>query len=341
MKSFLSRGPRCFVSPKAIAFLTILASVSDLTLQAADGVKLSDLQRAQKATQVTSGQIVGIGVYRATMQRNKQAANYVAKIIARYDATNYLVDLQYQQTPGQIRRQVFLCDGSIVLSASFSPAHHPLGAEGYVSPRPIWGPPSLNFPLDVRRLGNQAVDFETVLKRVPPEKISVVHKNGPEWEGKYSIGNNFDVTFTVSELAGLNPIRLIGGKPDRSVHSEYTVAWRKVSDLWVVEHFTEKRLVGHPHAASFDLHFDSLQLETVPRPELFTIGALGLPLGARILDHRPGIDRDVRIRYYDGAGSANSGKVLPLIEQLEELPTRKMHFAQPQPLGTQELKPAG
>ncbi|HUE18055.1 MAG TPA: carboxypeptidase-like regulatory domain-containing protein [Planctomycetaceae bacterium] len=341
MARSLSPGPRCFVSRTRTVFLTILASVSALTLHAADSVKLSDLQQAQKATEVTSGQIVGIGVYRATMQRKKQAANYVAKIIARYNASNYLVDLQYQQSPDQHRRQVFLCDGSIVLQATFSPGIHPLGAEGEVFPRPVRGWPSLTFPLDVRRLGNQAVNFETVLKRVPAEKISLVHKNGPEWEGKYSIGKTFDVTFTVSELAGLNPTRLIAGNPDRTVYSEYTLGWKKVSDRWVVEHFTEKRLVGNPHAASFDLHFDSLKLETVPRPELFTISALGLPLGARILDHRPGIDRDFRIRYYDGAGSASPEKALPLTEQLEELPTRKIDFTQPQPLGTAPLAAEG
>jgi hypothetical protein len=323
MNRSLSPGPSRFVPHTGTIFLGILYLVSAFNLQAAERVTVAALQRAQKATEVTSGQIVGIGVYRATMQRNHQEANYVAKIIARYNASNYLVDLQFQQTPGQLKREVFVFDGSIVLCAKFSSGIHPLGAEAHVSPRPIWGWADLTFPLDVRRLGNQAVDFETVLKRVPAEKVSFVHKNGPEWEGKYSIDRNCEVTFTVSDSVGLNPTRLIAGNHDRTVYAEYTVAWKKVSERWVVEHFTERQPVGRPNTKSFDLHFDSLKLETVPRPELFTISALGLPLGARILDHRPGIGRESRIHYYNGAGSSNPDKAQSLLRQLEDLPTRK------------------
>jgi hypothetical protein len=272
-------------------------------------------------------------VYRATRQRNKKAANYVAKIIARYSESNYLVDLQYQQSPGQLKRQVFLCDDAILLQATFSSAIHPLGAEGYASPRPVWGPISSSFRLDVRKLGNRAVDFEGVLKSVPAETISFVHKNGPEWEGKYSIGRDSEYSFTVSEAVGCNVISTVARSPKAKEIDEWTVGWIKISDRWIVEHFTEKRTNDSQVTESLDLHYDSLKLETVPRPELFTIGALGLPLGARILDRRLDIGREFRIRYYDGEIPSNPAKVQPLTKQLEELPTRKQHFGQPQPLG--------
>ena len=53
------------------------------------------------------------------------------------------------------------------------------------------------------------------------------------------------------------------------------------------------------------------------------MGAVGLPLGSRIFDRRQGIPRESRIRYDKGATSTDPAKTLTLIEELEELPTRK------------------
>lgn len=292
-----------------VRVIAVLLGVSTpSTSFAADVVTMATLRDAQDAAAPTATVLFASGSLLSTspqrfvvlnpLARTRTESNYEqttdCKVTAWWTEERYRVelkgsiDLKGSSSRKRDLREIELFDGSTLISAQFSEGIHPTGAEAHVLPNGKFGPPlSLTaFPFDVRRLGEQAMDFEQVAKVVPDSSITLTSKGNGRWEGRYLLGQGSTILFVADRAAGLNVTSVEGRRRSGELTCKWDLAWRKIGDQWHDVEMTETRFKDKRIQSQHKLRWDKLEPGAKPPADVFSLASLKLPPGSRFLDHR-------------------------------------------------------
>jgi hypothetical protein len=242
------------------------------------------------------------------------------------DKGKYHIRLDYEQPmePLGIDRQVIVTDGSAIFHARFSKRTNPTGAEADILPASATLH-TVGLGFNPARLEREHVDIDRLIENVGAEGINWEELPGRGFQGRYELkgGKTFG-TFDVLDKFAYNIATrstYVAGR-EQAV-DKYDATWNKADGVWFVESLTnEMTVLPDGFQRYWRIHYQTFQVNIDVDPKLFTVDALEMPDGSRILDHRPGAKQ--RSYIYVRTQETNQAKLDNLLEQAERLPDMRI-----------------
>jgi hypothetical protein len=256
-----------------------------------------------------------------------------AKVTIHFDRPRYNVDLDYQTSHQRSKRRVIVYDTTAIMTSHFSDAISKTGCQAEVFAARKAGPgiavkPTVaGFPWDISQSAATVVN---------PIKVFLSH---PDYRQKLSRNDAGDIILHLDEkgstidtvfakLYGLNPTSMtvqVDGRPEPT--QVRSAKWKFTDGLWHVSALTSIFVPANLNealATRSELELTDFEINPEVDPEHFTIGALDLPGGTRILDHRPDIDDERRVLYNPLQDKELSSHLDRIADQLKQLPSRSI-----------------
>ena len=219
-------------------------------------------------------------------------------------------------TPRDSKR-IIVRDGSDTFVSRFSTHLVKVGAVGTIYPDASLAAAS----------GTIAHSIKEVVRGVFPlggiEKYDVRIEKLPNghYAGAYVVPPQNRMTFEVAPEKGYNAVSctVFGGPQGEQNGQKFFADWTKQDGRWFANHFVEELHVAGKLRRRNEIELVEFKPNVPVSPKLFTLSALELPDGARILDHR----RAGKIPVYhklgdkDRTAEAQSERI---IEQIEAMP---------------------
>lgn len=196
--------------------------------------------------------------------------------------------VKFQDSPNpEFDAQVYVLDGDSVLWSDFSRGMHPYGAQGHIvaAEGDLGNPQEFGVaPHAIARVGTY---FDPAEKRFEDAVASL-----KDVDGRYVIGydqKGFVTEFVIDPRKDFHVVRLQTTMRDGRRYFVIEKEWAKTpTGLWYVRRYHEEYFPLKATLQGTTWRFDFTKFEpNVDLPtDLFTVDALGLPVGARILDRR-------------------------------------------------------
>ena len=250
-----------------------------------------------------------------------------------FDGSKHYLTLNYEPPQPDVPllwdKRIVVCDGSDVFVSEFSDRIHPVGAEGAVYRQKRGGAlrhATLGFPSDLKGLATGVLSPETLDKyAVELERLPNGH-----YLGKYQVSPTYHTTLEVAPEYGYHCI-LAESRSRGALANRWTVSWKLADDVWYATGCKKERYSDGKHVETYEWRFDEFEANVPVSSELFTLNALELPGGARILDRRAegplltdsGEPRMHKVKIYrlpDAEPKPGQKQVDRLIEQIEAMP---------------------
>jgi hypothetical protein len=227
-------------------------------------------------------------------------------------------------------RQIVIYDGSLIATSSFSDRVKPFGGEGQLFPaRVLPGGVVLTaiggIPWSPASLPETIIDLNLVVESVGASGVELQKQESGSIVGVYRIkgASGVSVEFTCDAIAGYNVTKVVASNagwewPATVVDME----WKLSKDYWWVTRVSETQRDEKGHESRSRWEYTEFEPNAPVDPSLFSLAALDLPPGARIVDHRPDVEGDDRFHYVpvpDAIVEAELGKVA---EAVARLPTK-------------------
>ena len=267
----------------------------------------------------------GWGTYKLFDGNNKLVQQYELRIV--FDGEKYKIEFVAQVVPKDsdtYDRQIIICDGSAVFVSDFNKKRiFPVGAQGRVYKNSSGGIGQATqhpFRYDIKKLGAHLLDIRQ-LKKIESGELDTHWELLPD--GKYRVAYDIrKATFTIeiSPEYGYNVCVSEGfNKFGKRTGSRYQATWKKQADIWYVDSFGSTAWIRGERTQHEEIKYNEFQVNPRVSSNSFTLAALELPEGAKILDHRP----DVSTRAYTAGSRKTAEKRLDrMVDELENLPPR-------------------
>ncbi len=280
------------------------------------------------------------GSFRLWLGPNRELVQS-ASFVAAFDGARQYYRVHYEPLQQKVRpqydRRVVVCDGSEVFVAEFSEHIHPLGAEGIVnvdSPGAVYAA-TQGLSAGLKRLAVGIFplapdDKHTVrIEKLPNGHFLGTYEAGPGHPERLEIPPEFGYRCVRTEMYDHGKLQL-----------KVTAAFEQYGDLWFVANARSAEYSGGEHSETSEWKLDEFEPNVTVSPELFTLSALELPPGARIIDRRPPEGYRVTdpanpptfkatiYRLPDTEGQLEQKQADRLVEQVEALPQM---YTQPPP----------
>jgi hypothetical protein len=260
-----------------------------------------------------------------------------ARFSGAFDGSKHYLELVYEPTGRRggffdCDKRIVVCDGFELFVSRFSERIMRVGAEADV--HPAWPRRERSamqgFPASLKRLVRGILSPEVLDKHtVKVEKLANGH-----FRGRYEMTPDYHIAFEIAPECGYHCI-LREGFLRTQLRNRWTVAWQRVDDLWYAASGTMERYKEGKQSEAYEWEFDKFEANVPVSSELFTLSALELPGGARILDRRrpegmplltdSGEPRPFKTRIYrlpDNAGNIEQqggGRLIEHVKALSEL----------------------
>jgi hypothetical protein len=252
-----------------------------------------------------------------------------AKLQVAFDHGKYRIEIRrLAGASSKAKRQIIIHDGSAVFSSDFSEAIHPRGVEGNVFEAPMLAgmvrPQEAGFPWDVTRLAASLLDVGELLKHLSPERIQVQLSPEGDYVLRHPIPKSMGfVVLDCPRKYAFNVARrqVFGEDPDRPAFDR-VATWKREGDVWYIDSYSEEAVLRGPgdrvREIRREMRYDKFTVNPKVPPHQFTMAALELPPGVRILDHRR--TRSEAVHYVPYGDKELEKKAGSMVEQLKSLP---------------------
>jgi len=311
-----------------------------VTSWGADGKGSEGFRTVQAATDAAASALVS-GMGEATFKyfaREKadsgQEVHAEAQLSVAFDHGKYRLELSYSKHWFKTERQIIVYDGTAIFSSQFGQNILPVGSQTDVFDVPQGQskvrPQSAGFPWDVSKLHSSLVDLSQVLKKRSGEDIEVRLSPEGDYVGQFPLGAKSVVKFECPRKYGFKVARtsIFGPSTAKPVH-EFIATWKKDGDVWYIDTFLEESDNTKRQERS-EMHYHKFTANPKVPPELFTMAALEMPAGSRVLDHRPKASQP--IHYVPHEDKALEKKLGTMVEQLQSLPVEPPHVPRVPPV---------
>ena len=236
-----------------------------------------------------------------------------------FDGSKRYLQLAYEPPkrylPLECDKRIVVCDGSDLFVSEFSDRIRPVGAQASVYEQHRLGllqHVTFGFPSDLKKLATGVLSPETLDRRaVQMERLPNGH-----YLGRYEVSPTYHTTFEVAPEQGHNCI--LAESYSRAVLVyRWTVSWELTDDLWYATGGKKEKYTDGKHVETYEWQFDEFQANVPVSSDLFTLNALELPQGARILDRRPSQGTPVAIPGKPGAYIPKAYKMPDTAQKVE------------------------
>lgn len=214
------------------------------------------------------------------------------------------VTLDYSKRPvdGHFKdeKQAIIFDGSALFAARFTPNIRPLECETMVfsstkEMAEATAQRNSGFAWRLNALSAQLFDIDAVVDKLGRSAISIERIDDGTLRGTYHIASgDYDVIFECPQITGFNVSRVqFIGRGAAHTSRQLTADWRHAQGLWYVTKIIE---TSTGLGRRTELRLDEFTPNVDVSDDKFTLEALELKRGSRIIDQRPGIKQ--RIYFY-------------------------------------------
>ncbi len=310
-----------------LSVLVVVTTQSDGPAPPSDAEPLAVIRSAFDASSSNLKSGIGHGVFRH-YERPVDTKDWElvteADIEVHFDKSKYHILLDFTESNALLKldRQVIIYDGSAVFTSRFSEQIKPVGSQTSVyNPSPVPSnlvrPVRAGFPWDVTKLGACLVNVNRLIENIGEDAITLVKTQDGDYVGEHEVGKSGKCVFKWPRKYGYNvSVRQLS--TDGEPAGDMVATWRQSGGVWYVESLTEYG--KYPESESRDeLEYDDFEVNAEVSPDLFTMDALAMPSGSRILDQRPEVKQPIHfVPYEDDEIEAKLGD---MVSQLESLPT--------------------
>jgi hypothetical protein len=256
-----------------------------------------------------------------------------ATVKVHFDRPRFNVDLDYQISHQRSKRRVIVYDTTAIMTSRFSDAISKTGCQAEVFAPPKAGqsvtvnPTVAGFPWDTSQSAAAVVN---------PIGVFLSH---PDYRQALSRNDAGDIVLHIDEDGytadtvfakqyGFNAMSVIvqvDGRPEPT--QVRSAKWKFSNGLWHISALTTTFVPSDAKdalATRSELELTDFEINPEVDPEHFTMGALDLPGGIRILDHRPDIDDERRVLYNPLQDKELSSHLDRIADQLKQLPSRSI-----------------
>lgn len=252
-----------------------------------------------------------------------------ATVQVSFDRGQYHLEFNYSKERLGTKRRIVIYDGSAILASDFSDNIHPTGSHGQVwageKPGRAARPQSIDFPWDVSRLAYGLLNLPALVANISREAITVTELENGNYILKYRMKNSPNVigVYEFSKAYGFNVTSAKTVTDSDPTPYRTTVAtWKNSKGIWyiddIVEDLTVRGSKGKSHR--WELKYHDVEVNAKVSSKLFTMAALKLHGGSRIMDHRP--DTTEQFHYVPVEDKVIEEKLDNMAEQLKALPTQ-------------------
>jgi hypothetical protein len=198
----------------------------------------------------------------------------------------------------------------MLADSRFSPRIRPLGAEGEIFGGTATGPSGAlprgsGFIWDVTKLPAYLMDFDTLIEAKHIDGIKLSKNQAGDILGEYSLSKRVRATFRCPKQFDFNIAEIKAWNEGTSSPAQENYAtWRKSGDLWFVSSMSESLSYPEGNGRRDEFEYKDFVPNAAIDDSVFTIAALNLPAGARIIDHRPNVAPTQRILRVTESGEA-------------------------------------
>jgi hypothetical protein len=310
-----------------LSVLVVLTTQSDRPAARNDAEPLAVIRSAFDASSSNLKSGIGHGVFRhyeRPVGTKDWKVMTEADMEVHFDGSKYHILLDFTENNSLIKldRQVIIYDGSAIFTSRFSDQIKPVGSQTSVySPSPatadVVRPFRAEFPWDVTKLDACLVNVNRLIENIGEDAITIVRTQDGDYVGEHDVGKSGKCVFKWPRKYGYNvSVRQLS--TDGEPAGDMVATWRQSDGVWYVESLTE---CGKYAETEFrdELEYDDFEVNAEVSPDLFTMDALAMPSGSRILDQRPEVKQPIHfVPYEDDEIEAKLGD---MVSQLESLPT--------------------
>lgn len=310
----------------SIMLAMMLAEVSDSEKQ----VALQKASEAFEAAEMSLHSGAGKGTYKIFEQDSMGTWKLMtdADVEIYFDGDKYNVTLVYRLEPMKRTKRVIIYDKSAILSTRFGRIR-PAGGETEVFPvgsHPLGlvRPQAADFPWDVTKLPTTLEHVTKLRKTVGDQNLELIRTSEGLYQLSFPVGTNAKVSIDISPDAGYNIVRRrVYAGPSEKLYQEFKATWAlEGGGIWYIDRLTEELYSG-PSQFRWELEYDEFTPNVPVQPEVFTLGALDMPPGSRILDKRPGVERKDRARWVPNEDSVVEKALDGMLDEVQSLPTER------------------
>jgi hypothetical protein len=289
------------------------------------------LEKATEAFEAANSGLhsgTGVGTYRY-LEKQKDSA-WVPKIDAEINTIlhhgKYNVTLTYRIEPMKRTKRVIVYDKTAILTTRFGKIA-PAGGETEVfdvpsHPSGLVPPERAEFPWDVAQLPTTLEHFRLVRNNVGDDNISVA-ETPTGYEFIFKVGTNARASLVVSREMGYNLVErkvFIGSV----LYQQLLASWKcDEQGVWYVNSLIEE-LHQRQLARRWELHYDKFDANVAVSDESFTLAALHMPPGSRILDQRPAVTKEDRARWVPNDDAVIEKSLDGMLAQVQSLPASRL-----------------
>lgn len=314
-----------------VAVLSLVMCLASRAVRADEDVlRLANEAAAAAQSSLTSGR--GSGTYRVVNGSGQVVKDVGFQVAFDHDKLN--LQLEYRELPSRPRqdiRRMIVCDGSALFVTRVSTSIVPAGCETnvYEMTSQSYDIATDGFEYDLRKPNGQRANSPTqseTQRRVHFEKLP----NG-RYLGRYDESSNWEVTLEIAPELGYHTVKMRGANRSGNVtYSQHERDWAKENGVWYVKRMTNETKRADGTVFRRILHYDRFEPNATVPLEMFTMDALKMCEGSRVIDRRP----NAQVKIYDfNTAKARQTKAEDLDKmalQMRGLSPRLPHEAPPQ-----------
>ncbi len=234
---------------------------------------------------------------------------------------------------GIARRSFYDIDA--VAASRFTPNISQTGAEGDVfdanARGKIVAPDFCHFPWDVAHLSYSLSVVSSLFEHVPRDRLKFQRLPDGDIEYRHPLGTGGSRAIYRCRAMDAYHVGEVQVGEDGRVGHRFHCVWAQAGDVWFVKSMREE-LNRPKHSEHWEMEYMSFEPNVEIDPKLFTLDALDLPGGARLIDRRgPQQALEKAVHYVPVPDKKVEATVKELVKEVAKLPTRPTRSVRPGP----------
>jgi len=213
-----------------------------------------------------------------------------AEVTVDFAENRYITNMEFSiDDYDKLDRLVLVFDGESVACGSFSERISVTGAEGQVFQREhelsdSAAADSMGIQWDFSRLDRAAMNLSRIIENIGRDRLTTSEMDNGDILVTYQPGRQVlrgNVEMSFAKDSGYHLVSKTVKASDGTVAQQYDMQWLKVNDSWFVQSITEYSRAAN---AKWELTYSAIQPQKEVDDNKYSIAALDLPGGSRVLD---------------------------------------------------------
>jgi hypothetical protein len=284
-----------------------------------------EAQRAQFQAVKTLGATGRFRQEGADLKTQEHGVIAEGQLILAVDGPRYFVELTFDRDQLELTRRVIVHDGSVLATNRFSPRISRTGSETDIYQPESAGANTVpatraGLPFDPSRLSYALTDLEAHRRNVGDKKFRL--EPTPPDDARlvlsHPLGTQSQARLTINPEHGYLLEAVWAGTEGSPYFQRTTADWREIDGVWCVVKLRHEVHYEGLHEVT-ELEFDDVQPNAPVDPKLFTLAALEMPPGTRVIDRRLPDPREGGIHFAPATDEDVDQKVASMADALKHL----------------------